>query len=497
MAKNGDWLFRKAVMKAGLLDHVTLKKYEKEVFLGDLETPGARLPDILIWQGVMTPEQVGQIFNILNAALETCVACGTRRYVKADGKRHPRCKGCRKARRKQQAVSAEDEDELDLAPAPKPLPQIVVKRPCLAELCNGVFAQFYVIGKTAIVIGRGNECAIVIDDKRASRQHTRVAVRAQTLEAEDFYETASWTGPARNALRGREVFVEDLGSRNGTRINGHRVSSQTLMPGDIIRIGRKCFIFLLPDMPVQRAEANPVGWIHGSASGGLPLRLPVTNAPILVGAASLADVSLRTPGAAHITAQIVAIPKGAMLTDFTGDLPRMCLLKNNKRLGLAGLDLKFSSQNPDATADIDAFVDDPEIATWNAEVANFDLDDVLATEAERVGDASNRSSRSRNFAPQAPPNTCITARSGPAKDRAWRVGTGKTIIGRAKDAGICLADSLVSKHHACIIRRNGMLVVEDMGSENGTVVNGEPIEQYALQPGDVIRIGVSEFFVHL
>jgi len=39
MAKDGDWLFRKAVMKAGLLDDATLKKYDREVYFGDLETP--------------------------------------------------------------------------------------------------------------------------------------------------------------------------------------------------------------------------------------------------------------------------------------------------------------------------------------------------------------------------------------------------------------------------------------------------------------------------
>ena len=139
MSKDGDWLFRKAVLKAGLLDHATLKKYEKEVYLDDREVPGARLPDILTWQGVLTPEQIGEILRVLNAVLQTCADCGTRRYVAADRKRHTRCKQCRRAMRKQKAASAADEDELPESPdAAEAPPQITVQCPCLVELKNGI-----------------------------------------------------------------------------------------------------------------------------------------------------------------------------------------------------------------------------------------------------------------------------------------------------------------------------------------------------------------------
>jgi DNA-binding NtrC family response regulator len=52
-----------------------------------------------------------------------------------------------------------------------------------------------------------------------------------------------------------------------------------------------------------------------------------------------------------------------------------------------------------------------------------------------------------------------------------------------------LPDSQMSTSHAHIVRRGGELVVEDAGSRNGTLVNGEPIVQRALRDGDILELG--------
>jgi hypothetical protein len=64
-----------------------------------------------------------------------------------------------------------------------------------------------------IRIGRAPECELVLRDSRASRRHARLA--------------------ARNGL----LVLTDLGSTNGTRVNGHRVSEVVLGAGDRITIG--------------------------------------------------------------------------------------------------------------------------------------------------------------------------------------------------------------------------------------------------------------------
>jgi hypothetical protein len=69
-------------------------------------------------------------------------------------------------------------------------------------------------------------------------------------------------------------------------------------------------------------------------------------------------------------------------------------------------------------------------------------------------------------------------------------------IGRQLDNDIILDDASVSRHHAQIRLRFGQYVIFDLGSQAGTMVNGNPIQQKALEPGDVIALaGVSLIYV--
>jgi Protein of unknown function (DUF3662)/FHA domain len=62
-------------------------------------------------------------------------------------------------------------------------------------------------------------------------------------------------------------------------------------------------------------------------------------------------------------------------------------------------------------------------------------------------------------------------------------------LGRAGDNGLVLADNRASRHHARIDVRRGSLVLSDLGSTNGSWVNGRRVDQIALGEGDRIRIG--------
>ncbi len=69
--------------------------------------------------------------------------------------------------------------------------------------------------------------------------------------------------------------------------------------------------------------------------------------------------------------------------------------------------------------------------------------------------------------------------------------TGRNVIGRGTDADIRLPDTGVSRKHVDVVLDSGTAVVEDLGSTNGTLVNGRRISRQALADGDVIRIGHS------
>jgi len=76
------------------------------------------------------------------------------------------------------------------------------------------------------------------------------------------------------------------------------------------------------------------------------------------------------------------------------------------------------------------------------------------------------------------------------------VREGLTAIGRAQENDIVITDALVSRHHAQITLDGGTCRITDLGSGNGTFLNGERIitGSKCLRPGDVVRIAESEEF---
>ncbi len=68
--------------------------------------------------------------------------------------------------------------------------------------------------------------------------------------------------------------------------------------------------------------------------------------------------------------------------------------------------------------------------------------------------------------------------------------TGETLMGRTPDCPVQIPSPTVSKHHARIIRRGAIIEVEDLGSSNGTCVNGQPVQGIQpIQDRDEIILG--------
>jgi pSer/pThr/pTyr-binding forkhead associated (FHA) protein len=68
------------------------------------------------------------------------------------------------------------------------------------------------------------------------------------------------------------------------------------------------------------------------------------------------------------------------------------------------------------------------------------------------------------------------------------------LLGRGDSADIRLEDTFASSSHARLVAQGDVIVLEDLGSTNGTFLNGEPLRgPQPLHVGDSIRIGDSEF----
>jgi len=65
-------------------------------------------------------------------------------------------------------------------------------------------------------------------------------------------------------------------------------------------------------------------------------------------------------------------------------------------------------------------------------------------------------------------------------------------IGRASDNDVIVDDPEVSRHHCQLKLQHGAYSLADLGSRNGSWINGQPVSEVALGPGDVIRIGSTE-----
>ncbi len=80
--------------------------------------------------------------------------------------------------------------------------------------------------------------------------------------------------------------------------------------------------------------------------------------------------------------------------------------------------------------------------------------------------------------------------------RVVDAGDGRTVsVGRDPSATIAVADPLVSRQHCKILERGMSLVVVDLGSRNGTYVNGSQVHECVLSPGDTLTVGNTDIDV--
>lgn len=96
------------------------------------------------------------------------------------------------------------------------------------------------------VIGREEGCKLRVPVANVSRKH------AELYEADD------------------ELLVRDMGSSNGTYVNGSKIKQTELAPGDVLTVGPVVFVVRIDGFPreIDAAEAFAVGAVAGAATAG-------------------------------------------------------------------------------------------------------------------------------------------------------------------------------------------------------------------------------------
>ncbi len=91
----------------------------------------------------------------------------------------------------------------------------------------------------------------------------------------------------------------------------------------------------------------------------------------------------------------------------------------------------------------------------------------------------------------------LIAQAGPLLGQRWSL-RGSIIIGRDSSCEIAISDRQVSRRHARITSTSNGLLLEDLGSKNGTHLNGIRLEEPAiLHDGDSVQVSLAQKFTYL
>ncbi len=116
----------------------------------------------------------------------------------------------------------------------------------------------------------------------------------------------------------------------------------------------------------------------------------------------------------------------------------------------------------------------------------YDDDDSEKTNVSQMGDVvrdiQSRSARDRAY---------LIVLKGANVGEMHRLQPGESIIGRGNAATIRLGDDGISRRHARVVLENDAVRIEDLGSSNGTLVNGNLVPSAVLRDGDKIQFGSS------
>src|SRR5512133_2465588 len=81
--------------------------------------------------------------------------------------------------------------------------------------------------------------------------------------------------------------------------------------------------------------------------------------------------------------------------------------------------------------------------------------------------------------------------------RSFSVARDLTVIGRGEDCDLRIPLGEVSRKHARLAKDGDALHLEDLGSSNGTYVNGERVQESGLNGGDILAVGPLTFVVQV
>jgi pSer/pThr/pTyr-binding forkhead associated (FHA) protein len=128
----------------------------------------------------------------------------------------------------------------------------------------------------------------------------------------------------------------------------------------------------------------------------------------------------------------------------------------------------------------------------------FEATELTDKSVARVGDYHLHVHGARKLVEEHPVYLRLVGRNLSVADEMLEITNPTTLVGRGKDCGLVLVDPSMSRVHArLVVRPDGTILAEDVGSANGVFVNGQRIKVWQLREGDILRFGNLEFLVEI
>ena len=297
--------------------------------------------------------------------------------------------------------------------------------------------QFYPLGEKTVV-GRDPACDLTIESRLLSRRHAELTIE-------------------RDHLR-----VVDLGSANGTFINGQKVDEGIARPGDELRFDQERFVVLGPE------KAGAAGGGHDDQT---MLRDQLPEATVFAAVAKAKFQPTPEPAPEQVADAAPAPREEASAKLGPAEEPP------GELLGKPAIKAEAIA-DPESEPAADR-VPEPAITPQPMPAPPAEATENTLIDVEE---------ETRLFVPPPLPAALVPL-DATQGEGAIRLDLESCTVGRSEECDIVLPDKSVSKRHAELTGTPRHWTIRDLGSSNGVWVNGEKVGEVRLESGDRLKLG--------
>jgi phosphatidylserine/phosphatidylglycerophosphate/cardiolipin synthase-like enzyme len=205
-----------------------------------------------------------------------------------------------------------------------------------------------------------------------------------------------------------------------------------------------------------------------------------------------AGVDVRILGTDRYYADVFSLLKFRQITRFK--MHAKCLLVDGARAFVGSMNLRY--ENMDKRREVGIIVDDPTIVGKLEDIFSSDWAQKQPTSKEAATTLlTMRPPSLSGAAPVSAPEERFVLLSRRDALSRYPLRNGATTIGRSDDNDVVVSGSEVSRYHARVRVEGDTVAVTDLGSQNGTFVNGEQlVGERSIQPGDILAIADNDEF---